>query len=377
MAAVLAGPTQAAQAASWWLVPAAFTVPSAADDSGPNDATPVADSLPTRDVALPPQPPAAPQAGDPPADPADTLAPVNSMIPGVLTHEGVLVFEPSIQYLHASLNNFVAGGVAILDTVLVGNIQASQTSQDAITGTAGFRYGVTNRLEVEARIPYMERSQSTTNTIVSTNTPQSTTDINNSNLGDIEGAVHYQVNDGAQDWPIFVANLRIKSNSGRGPFDVSRDANGIETQLPTGSGFWAFEPSVTLVAPSDPAVFYANVGYLYNLPTDENQMIGTQFLGRVNPGNAVRIGMGMGVALNEKVSFSLGYQHDFIAETTFHFSNGQFTSPSLSVGTLNIGVNWQMDQNTALNINVAVGVTRDAPDVGLMVRMPISVKMFD
>ncbi len=375
MAALLAGSPHTAQAHPWWLVPAAFTVAPAPED-GAAAATPV-DSLPTRDVEIPPQPPASPQPTDPPADTDGTSAPINYMIPGVLTHEGVLVLEPSIQYLHASLNNFVAGGVAILDTVLVGNIQATQTNQDAVTGTAGFRYGVTNRLEVEARIPYMERSQSTTNTLVSTNMPQSTTDLRNDALGDIEGAVHYQVNDGRDDWPIFVANMRIKSNSGRGPFDVTRDSAGIETQLPTGSGFWAFEPSVTLVAPSDPAVFYANLGYLYNLSADENQMIGSQYLGRVNPGNAVRIGMGMGIALNEKVSFSLGYQHDFIGETTFHFSNGEFKSPSLSVGELNIGVNWQINQDTALNINVAVGVTRDAPDVGLMARMPISVKLFD
>jgi hypothetical protein len=36
----------------------------------------------------------------------------------------------------------------------------------------------------------------------------------------------------------------------------------VETQLPTGTGFWAFEPSVTVIYPTDPAVLYTTLNYL-------------------------------------------------------------------------------------------------------------------
>ena len=312
---------------------------------------------------------------DPDPNPSVAQAPIESTKTGVLTRRGTLVVEPSIQYQHTNINNFVAGGVAILDTVLVGNIQASQSTRDAITGTLGFRYGVTDRIEGEFRVPFIYRSDSDTNTIVNTNNTQSTTELHDFGVGDLEGALHYQINDGDATLPIFVANLRVKSTTGKGPFDVTRDSSGVETQLPTGSGFWGIEPGITVVAPSEPAVFYGSLGYLYNVPEDINQQIGSHYLGKVEPGNAIRIGMGMGLALNEKVSFSVGYQHDFIAATDFHFSDGDFKSPSLSVGTLNLGVNWQVNDSTAINIGVGIGVTRDSPDVNLMLRVPISINL--
>src|SRR3546814_3241619 len=61
-----------------------------------------------------------------------------------------------------------------------------------------------------------------------------------------ELALHYQINSGLDDWPIFIGNLRYKSPSGEGPFDVDRDANGLESELATGSGFHGIEPSVTI-----------------------------------------------------------------------------------------------------------------------------------
>ena len=298
--------------------------------------------------------------------------------PGVLTRKGVVVIEPTLEYQHTNLNSFVAGGVAILDTVLVGNIQATQSSHDAYTYTLGMRVGITDRLEGELRLPVMYRDDSVTNTVVSTNTTQSTQDTHNVGLGDIEGAVHYQVNDGDGGWPIFVTNLRVKSDSGVGPFDISRNSLGVPTEGATGSGFWGVEPSVTLIAPSDPAVFFANAGYLYNIGEDVNKAYNSTInINSARPGGAYRFGMGMGLALNDKTSFSIGYQHDFIDKTKVNFSNStSYTSPTLSVGTLNFGVNWQMNDRMALNVNVGIGVTSDAPDVHLMARLPLSLAVF-
>lgn len=305
---------------------------------------------------------------------ADT--PPQQRAPGVLTRQGVLVVEPSIEYTHTDVNRFVVGGVAILDTVLVGSIEASQADRDSVTASLGMRYGVTDRIEAEVRIPYMYRNDQTTNTVVSTNNVDSTTSLDSHGLGDIEAALHWQINDGGGDWPFFVANIRAKSTTGTGPFDTARDARGIERELATGSGFWGVEPSLTIIAPSDPAVFFANLGYLWNIERNVNLAVGNRVIQEVDPGDAIRLGFGMGLALNEKVSFSVGYQHDWILGTETRFNDGTFKSDALSVGALNFGVNWQMTDAAALNVSVGVGVTADSPDVRLMARMPIAFDLF-
>lgn len=297
-------------------------------------------------------------------------------LPGVLTRKGALVIEPGIEYSHTDVNQFSFGGVAILDTVLVGAIEAKQANRDAVTGTLGLRLGITNRMEGEVRIPYMYRDDSSTNTFVNSGNTSQSVSLSDSGLGDVEGALHYQFNDGTGKWPVFVGNFRVKSTTGTSPYDVSRNNLGIEQELATGSGFWGFEPSLTLIAPSDPAVFYANVGYLWNMRSDIDKQIGSRFVQKVDPGDAVRFGVGMGLALNEKVSFSIGYQHDWIMKTKTTFADGDVSSPSLSVGAMTFGVNWQMSDDTALNLSVAVGVTNDAPDVRLMARVPITLDLF-
>ncbi|MDA8231920.1 MAG: hypothetical protein M0006_11345 [Magnetospirillum sp.] len=369
------GSVDAAQAdpvTPWWLSPAASAGGAAPLSLSGNDVfLAQAAGANGQQAAPPPGTPALPE-------PSNPTAPIAPNVMGVLTRKGVLVIDPSLEYQHTSVNTFVAGGVALLNVFMIGNFNASQQTSDAVTATLGFRYGITDRLEGELRVPYMYRNSTSVDTLVSTTNFQQTTGMEAYALGDIEWALHYQVNDGQQGWPVFVANFRTKSNTGTGPFDNVRfDPAGNEISLPTGSGFWAVEPSVTMIIPSDPAVFYVNTGYLYSIPgTVDRTFDPTHFITTVNPGGAVRFGMGMGVALNEKVSFLLGYQEDFISGTLINFGNGSsFTTSSLSVGVLNVGMNWQTSKTSTFNINLGVGVTRDAPDVDLLVRMPFSLDL--
>ncbi len=326
---------------------------------------------PTRETAAAPPPPARTQPQK------QAAAALPSEVPGVLTRRGALVIEPSLEYAHSDINRFVVGGVSIIDTVLVGAIEATQGNRDATTATLAFRYGVTNRLEAEVRIPYMFRDDRTVNSVISTNNINETTSLSDSGLGDIEAALHYQLNEPTATLPVFVANVRVKSTTGTGPFDLARDNFGRERELATGSGSWGIEPSLTVIAPSDPAVFYASLGYLWNMKQDVNSPFSNnRFVKSVDPGDAIRLSVGMGFALNEKVSISVGYQHDFISESDTTFSDGSFHSQSLSVGSLNIGANWQITNSTALGVGVSVGVTNDSPDVRLMARVPITLQMF-
>lgn len=295
---------------------------------------------------------------------------------GVLTRAGTLVIEPSIEYQHSDINRFVVGGVVFVEAALIGQIEATQADRDAVTGTLAARYGITDRIEIEARLPYVYRNDSTVNTFVSSNQTAARTDISSNGMGDVEGAIHVQMNDGTGHWPFLVGNLRVKSTTGTSPFEVDRDATGIESELATGSGFWGIEPSLTVIVPSDPVVFYGNFGYLWNMSRDVDERVGSRLIQRVDPGDAIRLGLGMGIGLNERVSFSLGYQHDFISETRTKTDVGQFDSEFLSVGSLAFGVNYQVTDGFAVNVSLNAGVTEDAPDMRLMLRTPISLSLF-
>lgn len=296
-------------------------------------------------------------------------------IGGVLTPRGVLQVEPSIEYVNSNVNRFTFRGIEVVEAVLLGVIEAEDADRDVVRGEATLRYGLTNRLEVEAAVPYVYRNDRVTTLVdpAGTETPRSVTnEVDGSGLGDVEFAGHYQINQGLNDWPFFVGNMRVKTTTGEGPFDIDRDATGVPTELATGSGFWSLEPSLTVIYPTDPAVLFANVGYTFNLPEDINQDVGGAFIGNVDPGDTFSFSFGLGLGLNERTSLTLGYQHDFIDGTTTEIDGEEFESNSLDVGSLLFGASYRVTDSIRANLNTRVGVTEDAPDVRLTLRVPIS-----
>lgn len=357
-----------------------------------------------REPALPATPPPIQQADNQPrsvGEAPDRSAEANQDISviadvgGVLTPKGQWVIEPSVEYTHASDNRFFFQGVEIVDAVLVGLIEAQDFNRDVINGSLGVRYGITNRLEADARVSFQKRQDKLASTPVSSTETTVLTDLDGSGLGDVEFGLHYQINRKRGKWPYAVANLRVKSDTGDGPFDVSRNAQGIETELPTGSGFWTVEPSVTLIYPTDPAVLFANVGYLFNIEDDVNtQLTDTTFIRKVDPGDAIKASFGMGLGINERLSMSFGYDHSYIFGTKTEIGIREardFTSSvfdpnaprpftfvntegrTAQVGQFLWGVSYILTDRVNINFNVGVGVTSDAPDARVMLRVPIKL----
>jgi len=314
----------------------------------------------------------APAAEEPKRPDVAALAEVG----GVLTPKGTLVVEPSLSLTHSNINRFVFQGVEIVEAVLVGAIEASDADRDSITLAGTLRYGVTDRLEVEAKLPVTYRDDRVTNLIVSTGA-QATQELDAFGIGDVEIAGHYQINRGTGGWPYFVGNLRVKSDTGLSPFDIDRNAQGIELELPTGSGFWGVQPSFTAIFPSDPVVFYGNVGYLWNIERSIDETIGASLIGDVNPGDNISVSMGMGFGLNERASFNLGYEHNYITETKTEINGVVTESDSLQVGLLDLGFSYRLSDTVSLNLDVKVGATEDAPDAQATLRVPVALQLFD
>lgn len=295
---------------------------------------------------------------------------------GVLTPKGRWVLEPSLQYSNSQVNRLTFLGVEILESFLIGILEAQDADRDLLSPAITARYGLTNRLEIEGKIPYIWRDDTLRATIPDvTAGAEVTRDLEGDGLGDIELSAHYQINRGEGGWPFFVGNLRYKSDTGDGPFDVARDADGVETELATGSGFQAVEPSVTVLFPTDPAVLFGNLGYLFALEEDVGKTIAVsggdpQRVGTFDPGDAVRMSFGMAYAINSAASFTLGYKHDFIQRTETEINGVKLVSSSLDVGALLLGFSYRLNERSSLNTNLELGVTADAPDVTMTVRWP-------
>ncbi len=310
-------------------------------------------------------------------------------IGGVLTPRGKLMLEPGIQASHSSFNQFTFLGTEIVNTFLVGLIQAEDTDRNLISPHLTMRYGITSHLEAEVKIPYVYRTDKVSGTVAQRadeNGVATTLDreFEGDGMGDLEVALHYQLNNGLNGWPFFIGNVRWKSDTGEGPFDVDRNVLGQEMESPTGSGFHSLEPSLTILYPTDPVVFFANLGYVINFDKDLNRTfnqtieteVESQTFGNVAPGDSVRISFGMGYSINERSSLTLGYKHDFIDATDFEINGAIVSTNDLDVGSLLLGWGFAFTPDVNVNLNLQLGITQDAPDVLVTLRVPFTAYEF-
>jgi hypothetical protein len=303
--------------------------------------------------------------------------------PGVLTPKGKYVLEPSLQYSYSSSNRISLVGYTIIPAILIGAIDIREVRRTTLTGALTGRFGISNRLEVEAKVPYVYRADTGVGRefLQGASTNSTIFDSTGQGLGDVELTGRYQFNDGGLDRPYYIGSLRFKSRTGKDPFEVQtsktvigfRD-DGIQTELPTGSGFYGLQPAVTMLYPSDPAVFFGTVSYLYTFARDNvsrNTDVGPEFLGKVAPGGIFGFNFGMGLGLNEKSSFSIGYDHASVGKTKVQ---GQPAAEAVRVqlGTLLLGYSYRLGEKRTLNVSLGAGLTRDTPDVTLTVRMPMT-----
>jgi len=288
----------------------------------------------------------------------------------VLAARGRFTIEPSVEYSHASNDRLVFRGAVIENAIQIGLIEANDTSRDTIAASIAARYQLTDRLEIEGRIPWVSRNDRVTTLVAAQGAATRTSELKGSGMGDAEVSARYQLNNGASGLPIFVASARYKSDSGTGPFDVHRDIAGVATELATGSGFWGVQGGVSMLYPTDPAVIFASISYLYNAPKGVNQVVGGAPIGEVDPGDSIGMGLGFGFALNDRFSYSLGYSHSMIFETETEIGATRQESTRLQVGVLQLGLSYRLNERTNISTSFDIGVTNDAPDVRVSLRTP-------
>lgn len=314
--------------------------------------------------------------------------------PGVLTPAGTFVLEPSVQLGYSSTERVALVGYTVIPAILIGLIDVRQVKTTTTTAILAARYGITNRIEVEARVPYVHINSDTVSREIFTGSAQDKVfNASGKGIGDVEATVRWQMNDGGIDKPYYVGWLRYKARTGKDPFEVVTDCvtrcvanatgTGLPLELPTGSGFEALQAGVTWLFASDPVVFFGSLSYLHNFERsnvsrtvltgapEPNPQTTTEPIGDIKAGDIVGFNIGMGLALNEKAAISIGYDHSLIGKTE---ANGEDLPGAVRVqlGTLLLGGSYRFNNRVSLNVSLGVGVTRDTPDTTLMVRVPIT-----
>lgn len=307
--------------------------------------------------------------------------------PGVLTPRGKYILEPALQFGYSSSNRVALVGYTVIPALLIGLVDVREVKRNTFTGSITGRTGLSNRMEVEVRVPYVYRSDATVSREIFTGTAtERVFNTSGKDLGDVEIGARYQLNNGGADKPYYIAGLRYKSTTGKDPFEVVTDCQtrcigenvtgtGLPLSLPTGSGFQSLQGSVTWLFPSDPAVFFGNLSYLHNFKRDNVQRLVRnnirEPLGELAPGAIIGFNFGMGLALNETASLSLGYDHSTVGRMK---QNGRTVPGSVrtQLGTLLLGYSYRFNDKRSMSVAVGAGVTRDTPDVSLTVRMPFS-----
>ncbi len=312
---------------------------------------------------------------------------------GILSRPGRFVIEPTFEYTRDDRNRFVFRGIEIPQSVLVGVFDINESRQDIVTAAAVARYGVSSRMEITARVPYVYRSDGAVLVPLVQNTPGNNnvgtvnTSSHGSGLGDVEGQIRYQVNNGRSGWPYIIAGVQMIAPTGTSPFKLPRDALGNATKSATGAGFWAVAPSVTLLMPADPATIFGVLGYTYNFGRNENTRISSAQIERVEPGGAPSATVGVGLALNDRLSLSLGYAHTVQLGTRSRIrpitiQNGIETvgdpittrTRDQQLGRLLFGMSYRVTERTTIDWLVEVGATEDSPGVRTSIRIPFGLR---
>ena len=305
---------------------------------------------------------------------------------GILTPKGQLVIDPSLEYENYSQNQLALNGFTIIPGITFGNLFISRTQQNFATAALSMRYGVTNRLELNMKIPFVVGYGTLTAQAAGPNATPLSTSANNANLGDIQLGAAYQFNSGNNGWPVFIGNLVFKSATGISPYQVpiytvddpnGQYLDGIDRKLPTGTGFYALEPSLTVFYATDPGVIFGNIQYIKNFSRSfnvPNPAGGAATPENLQPGSAVTVTFGLGFALNEQASMTFSYEQEHVFGASV--DNVSIHGSSYDFGTFNFGLGYQVNRRTSINLGIGIGAGPNAPVSNVLLEVPTRFNVF-
>lgn len=279
----------------------------------------------------------------------------------VLIGEGRLEIEPSLSFSFTNRNRLDVRGIDIVENVFIGAIEVRNVERNTLTSTVSMRYGLTDRLQFSAAIPYLfSRSKSFLPPTVQRE-DQLGEDVESSrssnDLGDITFGLTYHLLQ-EEGWkPDLTVALDIKTDTGSSPFEVGPNESA------SGTGFWGAGLGVTLLKIRDPAAIFVNGNYFFH---KKESNVGN--FDSVDPPDNWGFGFGVSYALNPFVSLTSSFNNRWVEKTKL---NGQEIDGSdQRNASIGFGLSYALGRGRSLDVTASFGLTDDSPDYTVTVAMP-------
>lgn len=299
-----------------------------------------------------------------------------------ITKKGKISGEVAWSYARADRNRAVFRGVEVVESVLVGTFDINESRQDVFTQKVGLQYGLTDDIEIGIDVPFVARwNTSILAPVAGPAANGETREIDNSangyGVGDVEIQLRKQLHAPRGFGAYVIGNVQVAIPTGEGPFSLERNQFGEASEAATGSGFWGATAGLTAIVPSDPGVLFGSLSYTKNFARDVDAVLPPVRIERVDPGDALSFSAGVGLALNPRLSLNFGYAHSWgfgTQTTTRALTEGaeatEQTSRDLQIGRFLFGTTYKMTPKTSLNFGIEAGLTDDATDLRMVLRIP-------
>ncbi|HCL44833.1 MAG TPA: hypothetical protein DIC54_11570, partial [Pseudomonas sp.] len=295
--------------------------------------------------------------------------------------------ENSLTYARYDRKQLTLNGFLALDAIFLGNIAIENVESDSLTYNVAARWGVSPNLTLNLDVPYLARrivyQKGGAGGAAAAIAQEQT---NGNGLGDIAVSANYRLF-GERGWrPETVLTAGVTAPTGRAPYGldwkvIERDDDdyirfAVPREQPTGNGVWQANLGLSMVKTADPAILFANIGYVHSIPrgfSDIDSNPDTVNPGDVKLGGSVYFGAGVAFAFNERTSLSLSFSDRISARASTRFQGGKWMKvigSDANAASLNLGVTYALNQHTTLVTLLGIGLTPDAPDFTLAFKIP-------
>jgi hypothetical protein len=325
------------------------------------------------------------------ADPEDRKAPAPPPVVEQVTEARQGYFgrrfniEPGITYSHFSNAQLNLSGFLALDAIFLGLISIDEVNADVLTADVTGRFGVTNRFQVDANVPYLFRRSNFQSGGAGANAEGlAEKTVHTNGLGDVSMGASYRIFEETATRPDVVFNARVKAPTGRHPFGVelveveNTEGNlSVPEHLSTGTGVWSGAAGLSILKTIDPMVVYGSLTYFHNFARnfdDIDEAPGDQ-PGRAKLGSSFQYGVGVAYALNDRSSINMAFTQRFVKRSKLRREGEdweEIVGSQANIGLLNVGATFSLSDRLAVLVNLGAGLTDDAPDMAVNFRVPYS-----
>jgi hypothetical protein len=299
-----------------------------------------------------------------------------------------LTLEAGITYGHYDRRQLTLNGFLALDAIFLGNIAVEGVKSDSLTYHFAARYGISPRLTLNLDVPFIERwtnyQKGGAGGAAAALAEENTHDP--PHLGDVSASANFRLFAETPSRPDVVLTAGVIAPTGRAPYGtdvrvIERDDDdfirfAVPSRQATGNGVWAVSVGASAVKTMDPAIVFASIGYQHSFLRsfgDIDTSPDTITPGKVRLGDTFTFGAGVAFAFNDRTSMSLSFVDRIVREARIKI-DGEDSQPVIgslgNIGTLNLGVTYAMSKHATWVALLGIGLTPDAPDFTLDVKVP-------